>query len=82
MVWHSLAQMKGLTDLRVEIRIPPGSQLALPLWTEAEVSLLQALKAIRVAGSFQLTLPFPSVATHSELDELPCRIQRTGQSYM
>ena len=79
-VWHNLAQLKGLSELRVEIRIPAGSGFALPLWTESEISVLQPLREVKIAGSFELILLFPSVATDSELKELPCQIRRTGES--
>ncbi|KAI2467338.1 hypothetical protein F4781DRAFT_402525 [Annulohypoxylon bovei var. microspora] len=78
-VWSTLTQMKGLTELRVEIRIPEGSEWALPLWAEKEVDVLRPLREVEVAGNFELILPFPSNASDTEMEGLPCQIQRTGK---
>ncbi|KAG9236731.1 hypothetical protein BJ875DRAFT_210704 [Amylocarpus encephaloides] len=76
--WSNLVQMKRLSELRVEIRIPEGSEWALPSWTESEIAILQPLREVKVAGSFELILPFPSLATDVELEGLPCQIRRIG----
>lgn len=77
-VWSTLAQMKGLIDLLVEIRIPEGSEWALPSWAEKEIGVLKPLKGIKIAGTFELILPFPSKATDAELRDLNCHIRRTS----